>query len=86
MSHLFSDGKYDEPNSFEDALQELEVLVERLEEGEQNLEDMLNTYKKSVFLVKWCYQKLNDTQGEIKILTENSDVFNLEPFQEPDSE
>ena len=57
---------------FEDALQELESLVEKLEGGEHSLEESLVQFERGMLLSKFCQQSLTDAEKKIKILTADS--------------
>ena len=54
---------------FEDALGELENLIENLEGGEQSLEESLVQFERGMKLSKFCQQSLTDAEKKIKILT-----------------
>ena len=54
---------------FEDALQELESLVEKLEGGEHSLEESLVQFERGMLLSKFCQSALTDAEKKIKILT-----------------
>ena len=58
---------------FEDALQEPESLVEKLEGGEHSLEESLVQFERGMLLSKFCQQSLTDAEKKIKILTADSD-------------
>ena len=59
---------------FEDALQELESLVEKLEGGEHSLEESLVQFERGMLLSKFCQQSLTDAEKKIKILmADNAD-------------
>ncbi len=53
---------------FEDALGELEALIENLEGGEQSLEESLVQFERGMKLSKFCQQSLTDAEKKIKIL------------------
>lgn len=55
----------DESASFEDALNELEVVVRELEEGALPLEAALARYERGVALVRACHERLQ--QAELRI-------------------
>ena len=59
--------------SFEDALRELEALVQRLEQGDVRLEDSLKFYRRGEALKRHCAAKLAEAQAQIQHLTENGD-------------
>ena len=59
--------------SFEDALRELEALVQRLEQGDVRLEDSLKLYRRGEALKRHCAAKLAEAQAQIQHLTESGD-------------
>ena len=67
--------------SFEEKLDELEKIVNKLETGQVPLDDAIDEFKKAMDLVKECDEKLNDAQEAIaKIVNDNKEVidFNIE--------
>ncbi|HEX7053814.1 MAG TPA: exodeoxyribonuclease VII small subunit [Burkholderiales bacterium] len=54
--------------SFEKALAELEKIVERMESGELSLEQALATHKRGLELAKFCQQRLEAAQQQVKVL------------------
>ena len=54
--------------SFEKALEELETLVSRMEDGKLPLEESLAAYQRGAELIKFCESKLADAQARIAIL------------------
>ena len=65
--------------TFEQAMQQLEEMVEKLEEGDVPLESAINYYQKGMELAKVCVDKLNAVQDQmVKIVNEQGE---LEPFQ-----
>jgi exodeoxyribonuclease VII small subunit len=54
--------------SFEKALAELEKIVARMESGELPLEQALATHKRGVELARFCQQKLEEAQQQVKVL------------------
>ena len=57
--------------SYEAALENIERIVEQLESGELSLEDSLAIFEKGVGLTKYCYQKLDEVEKKIEILTKD---------------
>lgn len=53
---------------FEDALGELETIVQTLEEGDQSLEESLVQFERGVSLARFCQQSLGDAEKKISIL------------------
>jgi exodeoxyribonuclease VII small subunit len=56
------------PASFEDAMAELERLVEQMEAGELPLEASVAAYKRGSELVKFCAGQLDKVESQVKVL------------------
>jgi exodeoxyribonuclease VII small subunit len=56
------------PASFEEAMAELERLVEQMEAGELPLEGSVAAYKRGSELVKYCSTQLDKVENQVKIL------------------
>ena len=54
--------------NFEQALAELEKIVARMESGELSLEQSLATHKRGLELARFCQQKLEAAQQQVKVL------------------
>jgi exodeoxyribonuclease VII small subunit len=54
--------------TFEDALAELESIVETMEGGQLPLEKSLSTYKRGTELLQFCQRQLQDAQQQVKVL------------------
>lgn len=63
------------PESFEQAIAELESIVEEIENDEVKLDIALEKYQKGVALVKFCQDKLLEVEQKIKILDTESDTL-----------
>ena len=55
--------------SFEEALEQLEKTVRRLEEGEIGLNEALEQYEKGVKLLRHCYGLLQRAERRIELLS-----------------
>ena len=53
---------------FEKALAELEKIVARMESGELSLEQALAAHKRGLELARFCQQKLEAAQQQVKVL------------------
>jgi exodeoxyribonuclease VII small subunit len=56
------------PASYEAALQELEGLVDSLESGQLPLDQLLTGYQRGAQLLKFCRDKLEAVETQIKVL------------------
>ena len=59
---------------FEQALKELQSIVEHFENGDIELDNTIEKFKRSNELVKICETKLNDAEGKINELLGNNQV------------
>jgi exodeoxyribonuclease VII small subunit len=50
---------------FEEALSQLEAIVQKLEKGELPLEESLKLYEEGVRLSRLCHGKLEEAEGKI---------------------
>jgi len=74
--------KIPKSTKFEDALAELETIVEKLENGEQSLEESLERFERGVSLSRFCQQSLSDAEQKVKVLLKDDDGDEqLEPFE-----
>ena len=65
---------------FEQALAELESLVERLERGDLPLEEALSTFERGVELTRRCQSSLKAAQQRVDILLKRNGQPDTEPF------
>ncbi len=61
-------AKAEKELTFEDALSELESIVESMEGGQLPLEKSLSAYKRGAELLQFCQRQLQDAQQQVKIL------------------
>lgn len=57
--------------TYEDALQALEEIVRKLEQGDIQLEEALQVYQKGVELAAYCSHILNKVEEKMTILQTN---------------
>ncbi|MBP2240820.1 exodeoxyribonuclease VII small subunit [Cytobacillus eiseniae] len=58
--------------TFEAAMEQLEEIVEKLEEGDVPLEEAISIYKEGMELSKLCHDKLKNVESQLtQILTED---------------
>ncbi len=58
--------------SLEEALQELEQVVEQLEAGDLPLEQALKLFERGINLTRSCQRSLEEAEQKVKILSEKS--------------
>jgi len=76
-------SKSKKEQSFENALKDLEAIIENLETGEVPLADLVEQYEQGTGLLKTCHQRLNEAELKIEKLREKSDQPVFENF-DPD--
>ena len=59
--------------SFEDALGELEVIVNNLESGKSELEEAIAAYERGARLKAHCEKKLKEAQAKVEKITLGTD-------------
>ena len=60
----------EESPAFEDALTELEAIVERMEDGEPSLEQSLKLFERGMDLARRCQKSLDDAEQRIRTLAD----------------
>jgi exodeoxyribonuclease VII small subunit len=66
---------------FEDALNKLEKIVSKLEEGDIPLEDSLKLFEEGIRLSRFCNQKLDEAEKKVEILSKGKDgILKVRPF------
>ncbi|MHB8347608.1 MAG: exodeoxyribonuclease VII small subunit [Acidiferrobacterales bacterium] len=72
------------PN-FEAALAELEQLVEKMESGNQTLEEALKSFQRGIELTRACQEGLKEAEQRVEKLVQQNGVTTVEPYQGNDS-
>lgn len=71
---------------FEEALQELETVVQRLEDGNLSLDESLALFEDGIKLSRLCSQRLDEAEKKVEILLKNENgSLTRQPF-EPEEE
>jgi exodeoxyribonuclease VII small subunit len=71
------------PN-FEAALAELEKIVEKMESGEQTLEESLKSFQRGIELTRTCQQGLREAEQRVEKLIQKNKEFVAEPLSNED--
>ncbi len=67
---------------FEDALQDLEGVVEQLDSGALSLEESLQAFEEGVALVRFLEEKLTEVEKRVEVLTrDNSGLFQTQSLE-----
>ncbi len=60
------------PASFEVALDEMETLLDKMEAGAMPLEQLLTQYQRGAELLKFCRERLETVEAQIKVLDQGA--------------
>ncbi len=72
---------------FEAALAELERIVDRLESGQQTLEEALASFQRGIELTRVCQQGLKEAEQKVEqLVQEQGGDARIEPFAPEDSD
>ena len=72
----------DKPKSFESSLEQLELIVRELEQGELPLERSLELFEQGVKLSRECQERLSQAERRIEILMrDNQGRQAVRPFE-----
>jgi len=63
---------------FEAAFAELEKIVEKMESGEQSLEEALKSFQRGIELTRMCQQGLKDAEQRVEKLIQENGEFKTE--------
>ncbi|MEW6299791.1 MAG: exodeoxyribonuclease VII small subunit [Thermodesulfobacteriota bacterium] len=77
-----------QPNKgFEEALRDLEGLVEKLETGDLPLEEALSTFEEGVALVRYLNEQLTAVEKRVEVLTRDlGGAFQLRAITEDEED
>jgi exodeoxyribonuclease VII small subunit len=70
--------------TFEEALKNLEAIIEELETGDVPLADLVDQYEKGTALLKTCNERLDEAELKIEKLREKSEQPEFENFDPDD--
>ena len=65
-------GAADPVSQFEDAVKELEGIVQKMERGDLRLEDSLKLFERGMALTRQCRQSLDSAELKVKNLLEQN--------------
>ena len=65
---------------FEQSLDALEQLVDKMEHGEMSLEDSLAAYERGVGLYRRCQSALEQAELRVRLLSDPQDPASAQPF------
>jgi exodeoxyribonuclease VII small subunit len=67
---------------FEEAMERLENIVERLESGDLSLEESLKIFEEGMNLVNFCSKKLEEAEQKVTMLIKDQNgKYSHQPFE-----
>ena len=70
------------PSDFEKSLSELEKIVERMEKGEQTLDQTLKDFERGMTLSRSCQKSLEEAQLKVDKLIKKHGEFEVESMDD----
>ena len=71
---------------FEKAMEELEKIVKKMEDGNMSLEESLKAFEEGIKLSRFCADKLDEAESKVNILLKEENTLNTRPFEGKDGE
>lgn len=71
----------EQEQTFEEAMEKLEVIVKQLENGDVPLEQAIQLFQEGMNLSKICHDKLQKVEQQVNLLLEENGKIVEEPFQ-----
>ena len=71
------------PGSFENAMEQLETLVSRMESGDLSLEESLKAFEKGVHLTRFCQDQLQKAELKVQELSSKGEFIEVDQKNEP---
>jgi len=59
-----------EINTYQEAFEELQLLVRKMENAEISVDELAEMIKRATLLIQICKKKLTDTEEEVRVLLE----------------
>ena len=69
--------------SFENAMEQLETLVSRMESGDLSLEESLKAFEKGVHLTRFCQNQLQKAELKVQELNSKGEFKEIDQENEP---
>lgn len=66
--------------TYEQAVKELEEILNSLESQDTSLDEAMKLFEKSVELSKICFDKIKQTQGKVEIIKKELDQIKVQDF------
>ncbi|MBW2561571.1 MAG: exodeoxyribonuclease VII small subunit [Deltaproteobacteria bacterium] len=67
---------------FEKALEQLEEIVKKMEEGNLSLDESLAAFEEGIRLSRFCADRLDEAERKVDVLLREDDTLQIKPFRE----
>ena len=67
--------------SFEDAMEELDVIVSKINSDNISVNEMVALYERGILLNNYCNSILDDTKGKIFKLSKDNDTLKIDEIK-----
>lgn len=68
--------------NFENALNELETIIEKMGTGQLSLENALKNFEQGILLARQCQQTLKEAEQKVQVLIEQNGEYEIQSFNE----
>ena len=82
MTRKKSDTTIADNTPFEQALAELEQLVEVMERGDLSLDESLQSFERGIALTRHCQESLQTAEQKVTMLSNQTADSETEPFEQ----
>lgn len=72
--------------NFEEALANLETLVDAMEQGELSLEESLKAFEQGIKLTRECQAALEQAEQKVQLLVKDGHLPEAVPYQDADED
>lgn len=72
--------------TFEKALERLEEIVKKMEEGDMTLEESLKAFEEGINLSRFCARKLDEAERRVEVLIKAEGEPEVKPFTKKDED
>ena len=67
--------------AFEEALKRLKESVEKLDQGDMTLDEMVSTYEEGTLMAKRCQEVLDEAKGRVLSISNKNGDVKEEPYE-----
>lgn len=80
-----SDKPADQPDDFQEALDDLRDVAQELESGDLPLEEAMERYRRGLQLIEFCEDRLEEAELLVEEIDDSGDVPEINEKEQPES-